>query len=415
MNLLPEKIGFRYSYARRGSNFIGLNAILAIIGISIGIAALIVVLSVMNGVVSEVRDRLLGMSAQVSLRSYESTGMIAPSFNPKDVLAQVPDVKAYAPYVQGQGLVGDGRAFQGILMQGVDPNQEGNVSSTFAALPKNVQAGLSSGSFNIVLGKGLANTLGLDTGSKITIIVPQMTASAAGILPRLKRFTVIGTFDSGHYQYDNSMVIINLDDARTLLQLPEGVTGYHLKIDDAMQAPHIRDRIQPLLPFGVYASDWSRDQAAYFGAVQTEKNAMFIILCLIIIVAAFGLLSSMYMVVTEKRRDIAILRTMGIKRAEIRRIFLMQGMMFGGLGTLIGVTLGIIISLNVPALMRLLEKMSGFKLPAQQYFISQLSAKIDPAVVIGVVMVTLVLTLLFSVIPAQIAAKTEPARALSHE
>ncbi len=413
MRLLPSKIGLRYSYSQRDSKFIGLNAILSITGITIGIAALIVVLSVMNGVVSEVRDKMLSMTAQVSIRS--TSGILSPQFDPAQYLQSVPEVKAIAPIVQGQGLIGDGQSFQGVLLQGVNPAEEGNVSETFTKIDPDARNALTPGSFGIILGEGLAYSLGAKPGDKITVIVPKVTSSAAGLLPRLKRFTLLGTFASGHYQYDNQMAIIDAEDARKLLQLPPGATSYRLKIDDPMRAPIVREKLNQVLPYGVYASDWSLDQSAYFSAVQTEKHAMFIILCLIVIVAAFGLLSSMYMVVTEKRRDIAILRTMGMTRAQIRQIFLTQGMVFGSLGTVLGVVLGIVISINVPSLMALLEKTTGFTLPAQMYFISELSAKIDPVVVISVSGVTMLLTLLFSVIPAQIAANTEPARALSHE
>lgn len=414
MAILPSKIGLRYSYARRGSNFIGLNAILAVIGITIGIAALIVVLSVMNGVVSDVRDKLLAMTAQVSLRPRFSE-TIAPDFAVADYLKKEPRIQAYAPYVQGQGLVGIGNNYQGILLHGLDPAQEGNISDTFNRIPEQARAVLQAGSWNIILGKGLAEQLNLFPGDKITIIVPKANTSAAGLMPRLKRFTYVGAFESGHYQYDHQYVMLHHADAATLLQLPEGASGYQIKIADAMQAPDIRKQLQTFLPPDVYASDWSLDQAVYFNAVQMEKNAMFIILCLIVMVAAFGLLSSMYMVVTEKRRDIAILRTMGMTRGQIAQIFISQGMVFGCIGTILGVSLGIVIALNVPSLMDLLQKMTGYEIPPQLYFVQQLSAKIEPAVVISISIITLVMTLLFSVIPAIIAARTEPARALSQE
>lgn len=415
MNILAHKIGFRYSYARRGSQFVGLNAILAIVGIAIGIAALIVVLSVMNGVMVQVRDKMLSMTAQVSLRSYSDDRMVPLDFDPKPYLSPITKIRAWAPYIQGQGLIGDGQSFQGVVLQGIDPTKEDKVSSTFAQLDEATRARLVAGEYGIILGKSMAEVLDAHLGDKITVIVPQVTASAAGLLPRLKRFTLLGTFSSGHYQFDNQMAWIHIADASKLLQLPDGISGYHIRIDDPMHAPLIRDQIQPHLPYGIFASDWSRDQSSYFSAVQTEKHAMFIILCLIVIVAAFGLLSSMYMVVTEKQRDIAILRTMGMTRAEIRKIFLTQGMVFGGLGMMIGLILGVVLSLNVPNVMNLLREWTGYELPAKMYFINELPAKIDPVVIIGVSVVTLILTLLFSVIPAQIAAKTEPARALSHE
>lgn len=415
MQLLPFKIGLRYSYARRGSQFIGLNAVLAIIGITIGIAALIVVLSVMNGVVSEVRDKMLSMTSHAALRSNDGTGVIPPEFDPGKYLNGVKDVVAYAPYVQGQGLIGDSERFQGVVLQGVDPKKEGGVSTVFHNLDPAVSQTLTPGSYHIILGQSLADKLGAKIGDKVTIIVPKITASAAGLLPRIKRFTLSGTFNSGHYQFDNQVALVNYQDAAKLLQLPPGVTGYHIMLTDPMKAPLISQALTPKLPLGIYASDWSRDHAAYFRAVQTEKNAMFIILCLIVMVAAFGLLSSMYMVVTEKRRDIAILRTMGMTRGQIGQIFLTQGMTFGMFGTLLGVGLGILIAVNVPNIMALLEKHSGYSLPAQMYLINELPAKIDPMVVLGISVVTLILTLLFSVIPALMAALIEPARALSHE
>lgn len=226
---------------------------------------------------------------------------------------------------------------------------------------------------------------------------------------------MIGTFHSGHAQFDSQVAIVNLHDAAKLLQLPDAPTSEIIMLDDPLKSPMVRDRLQKRLPEGTYASDWSRDQATYFSTVQTEKNAMFIILCLIILVAAFGLLSSMYMVVNEKRRDIAILRTMGMTRGRIRNIFLTQGMIFGSIGTALGIGLGIFISLNIPAIMGFLQRQTGYQLPKQMYLVDHLSASIDPHVVLGVSVVALLLTLLFSVIPAYIAARTEPARALSQE
>lgn len=414
MKTLPLKIGFRYSYARQGSRFIGLNSILAVVGITIGIAALIVVMSVMNGVSNDVREKLLAMTAQVSIRpAYGKT--IEPSFKPDEFIKADKRIIAAAPYVQGQGLIGNGDIFQGVLLHGIYPEEEIKISTAFARVDEVVRNELKHKSWNIVMGEGLINQLGVKVGDKITIVVPKVSASPAGLMPRMKRFTLIGSFSSGHYQYDHQLVMINAEDAKTLLQLDEGVGGYQIKIHNSLEAPQIRNDLQKKLPLSVYASDWSLDQAVYFNAVQMEKNAMFIILSLIVMVAAFGLLSSMYMVVSEKRRDIAILRTLGMTRGEIARIFLSQGMIFGILGTILGVSLGIIIALNVPYLMDLLEKMTGYHIPPQLYFISQLSAEIDPKVVFGISFITLAMTLIFSLIPAFIAAKVEPARALSIE
>ena len=358
---------------------------------------------------------MLSMTSHAMLRSNDGSGVIPPEFDPAPYLANIPELVAYAPYVQGQGLIGDSERFQGVVLQGVDPAQEGKVSQTFAKIDPEVTSQLEDGHFNLILGEVLAEKINAKVGDKVTIIVPQVTASAAGLLPRIKRFTLVGTFSSGHYSFDNGVALVNYHDAAKLLQLPDGVTGYHLMLHDPMQAPLVRERLAPELPYGVYASDWSVDNASYFSAVQTEKNAMFIILCLIVMVAAFGLLSSMYMVVTEKRRDIAILRTMGMTRRQIGQIFLTQGLTFGAVGTVLGVGLGILIAINVPAIMAFLERHTGYALPAQMYFINELPAKLDPAVISGISIVTLIMTLLFSVIPALMAARTEPARALSHE
>ena len=414
MSSLASRIGLRYSYARSGARFIGLNAILAIIGIAIGIAALIVVLSVMNGVMSKVRENMLSMTSHAVIRSYSDAPPIPFDFDASPYVQDVKGVTGWAPYVQGQGLIGDSQRFQGVVIQGVDPVEERKVSTVFAELPEEMTAQLEPGTFHAIIGQKMLNNLGAQPGDKISIIVPKITASAAGLLPRVKRFTVVGSFESGHHQFDSQVVLTNVQDAAKLLE-QDGLTGFHIMLEDALMAPHISQQISPTLPYGTYASDWSRDQASYFNAVQTEKTAMFIILSLIVIVAAFGLLSSMYMVVTEKRRDIAILRTMGMTRAQIRQIFLTQGLTFGGFGMVVGVILGIIITLNVPAIMDFIQRMTGYSLPAEMYFINELTVEIDPAVVIGISVVTLLLTLIFSVIPAQIAAKTEPARALSHE
>lgn len=412
---LSSRIGLRYSYARSGARFIGLNAVLSVIGIAIGIAALIVVLSVMNGVMSKVRENMLSMTSHANIRNYSNMPLMPFGFDISPYVRDVEGVIAWAPYVQGQGLIGDSERYQHVVIQGVDPKEEGKVSTVFAELPEPLTQTLQPGSFNAIVGEQMLAKLGAQVGDKISIIVPKITASAAGLLPRIKRFTVAGSFSSGHHQFDNQVLLTHIEDAAKLVD-QDGISGYHIMLDDALKAPQVSQIIHPRLPQGqLFASDWSRDQASYFNAVRTEKTAMFIILSLIVIVAAFGLLSSMYMVVTEKRRDIAILRTMGMTRGQIRQIFLTQGLTFGGFGMVVGVILGIVITLNVPAIMDFIQRMSGYSLPAEMYFINELTVEIDPVVVIGISVLTIVFTLLFSVIPAQIAAKTEPARALSHE
>lgn len=415
MKTLSLWIGVRYAKARSGSVFVGLNSLLSIIGIAIGIAVLIVVLSVMNGVMNQVRDRILSMYSHASIRSFIDVAPINKNFNPEQYLAKFKQVKGFAPYVQGQGLVGKNGQFSPVVIQGIDPNQEIKVSKVFANLPDNIRNKLASNDWNIVIGEGLQKSLDISIGDKLTIIVPQFTASAAGLLPRLKRFTVIGTFKSGHYQFDQSLIWANINNVAKLIDKPDIYTGFHIMLHDPLKAPEFNKELQKILPPELYASDWSQENASYFNAAQLEKNVMFIILCLIVIVAAFGLLSSMYMVVNEKKRAIAILRTMGFTRGQIRQVFLIQGLSFGLLGIIIGVVLGIVVSLYVPEIIDFTQKITGFSLAKDMYFLNQLTVNIDPLVVIGVSLVTLFFTLIFSIIPAQIAAKTEPARALSYE
>lgn len=411
---LGAQIGLRYSHARRGSRFVGLNAVLSVLGITIGIAALIVVLSVMNGVMSQVRNSVLSLTAHMTIRPLFSQTLDV-DFDPRPVLAQFPQITGVAPYTQGQGLVGVNGRFQGVLLQGVDPSQHGQVSTAFAQLPEETKALLAQDDFNIVLGDELVKQLKAEIGDKITIVVPQVSATAAGLLPRLKRFTLVGTFHSGNYQFDLGYSFISSQSAVKLFQLEGDYTGYQLMLKDPMEAPKLREAIAKQMPMNSFVSDWSLDNGTYFNAVELEKRAMFIILSLIILVALFSLLSTMYMVVTEKRRDIAILRTMGMNRRDILTIFTTQGMTFGVIGTVLGVALGVTLSLHIPELLDLLEKFGDVRLDKTMYFVENLSAQIEPVVVYSVAGLTLGFTLLFSIVPAWIAARTQPARALSQE
>ena len=411
---IASAIGLRYSHARRGSKFVGLNAILSVLGITIGIAALIVVLSVMNGVMTQVRNGVLSFTAHMTVRPF-GVQVIDRSFDPSAIFQKFPQITGWAPYVQGQGLIGSGDKFQGILLQGVDANRQGAVSTTFDKLPAAIKNQLTSDSFNIIIGDTLAEQINVKVGDKITVVVPLFSTTGAGLFPRLKRFTVVGTFHSGNQNFDSGYTFISSNNAATLFQLPEGYSGWQIMLKNPMDAEKIREDLRQQLPNYTYISDWTLDNASYFNAVQLEKNAMFIILSLIILVALFSLLSTMYMVVTEKRRDIAILRTMGMTRRDILRIFITQGMVFGAFGTVLGTLTGVFISLNVPYLMNKLEQISGVRIDKTMYFVESLSAEIDPTVVWGVAALTLGFTLIFSIVPALIAARTQPARALSAE
>lgn len=413
--MVPFRIGLRYSHARRGSRFIGLNTILSVLGITIGIASLIVVLSVMNGVMTQVRNGVLSFTSHVSIRPYADY-LIDKQFNPDEVLRDMPEIQAAAPYTQGQALIGSGERFQGILLQGVDAQRHGSVSSTFESLSAATkEALLQPDSFNIVLGHELVTQMNLNIGDKVTVMVPQLNTTGGGVFPRMKRFTLIDVFRSGNYQFDLGYAFSNSESVSKLMQLGDGYSGWQIMLNDPMDAPRVREALRQNWGSTFYFSDWSIDNANYFNAVQLEKNAMFIILSLIIIVALFSLLSTMYMVVTEKRRDIAILRTMGMNRRDVALIFTTQGMIFGLLGIVMGVILGIFISLNIPFLLDKIEQWSGIRIDKTMYMVENLSAQIEAVVIYQVVALTLLFTLLFSIVPALIAARTQPARALSQE
>lgn len=405
-------IGKRYVTATRGKGFVSFISIVSVFGIAMGIIALIVVLSVMNGVTSEVRDKILSMTAHAKIIG--STQPIARDTDLQPLIKGEESIVAAAPFIEGQALIGLGQSYTGVQVKGIVPSEEVHVSDALAKLGGEI-ATLAAGDFNVIIGKTLAHQIGIGVGEKITLVVPKTTMSAAGILPRIKRFTVSAVFDSGHYLYDTGLILINIDDAAKLFQRGNTIDGFQLKLDDLFGAQALTERLNSNLPVKFFAFDWTTQNKAYFDAVKTEKAAMFFILMIIVMVAAFNILSTLVMVVTDKQRDIAILRTIGATPGFVMRIFMIQGITLGVLGTLIGVIGGIAIASQVPNMMAFLESQFGFRLPAELYFISSLSPKIDPALVMLIAIASLALSFLATLYPAYKAATLQPARALAYE
>ncbi len=405
-------IGKRYVTATRGESSVSAFSIISIIGITLSIMALIIVMSVMNGVTSEVRDKILSMTAHTKIMSV-TDGLpkdtdIAPFIkNEKEVLAS-------APFIEGQALIGIGQSYNGVQVKGIDPNTEASVADALANMDNELKT-LTQGGFNVVIGQNLANQLGVGVGEKITIIVPKTTATAAGLVPRIKRFEVSAIFHSGHYLYDTGLILININDAAKLFQRGDTIDGFQLKLDDLFKAQDLVERLNTQLPSSMYSFDWTQQNKAYFDAVKAEKGAVFLILMIIMFVATFNILATLIMAVNNKRGDIAILRTIGMTPATIMRIFIIQGMTLNIIGTIIGIICGVLFSLYIPDMMSFAEKTFSWKLPSELYFISAIHPKIEVTFIAWVAFLSLLITFIFSLIPAYKAAKTQPARALAYE
>lgn len=407
-------IGKRYVTATRGKGFVSFISLISVIGVALGVIALIVVLSVMNGVTGEVKEKILAMTAHAKLTAAWRGNTIPADYDVSQYLNNK-EVLAYAPFTEGQGLIALQSTFLPVLIKGIDPALESTVSEAMLPIQSELNQ-LSANTFNIIIGKRIADMMGATVGDKITVIIPKASVTAAGMQPRLKRFTVVGVFESGHYTYDSSLALINLADATKLFQLEDGYQGYQLKLSDPINAPQISKQLnQELENTPLIVRDWTDENRNYFEAVKVEKAAMFFILMVIVIVAAINILSVLVMVVTDKQKDIAILRTLGVSPATITKIFVIQGTILGVIGTVIGVIGGILISKNVPVIMGLLEKHFGIQLPAELYFISHLNPRIDADLVALIAVCAIIISILFTIPPARKAAKTHPARALAYE
>jgi lipoprotein-releasing system permease protein len=371
------------------------------------------VLSVMNGFQKEVRDRMLSVLSHI-----EVSAVREPLIDWQTVAASAkknPRVIGAAPYVAGQAMLSYEDIVRGVLIRGIDPAEEGKVSEFVKTLVKGKLTDLAAGEFGIMIGKSLSNQLGVGVGDKLALIAPQGTLTPAGVVPRLRQFTVVGIFESGHYEYDSSLILTHIADAGKLFRV-DGVSGVRLVTDKMLEAPEIGQQIAATLPPNLIVRDWSRENRNWFAAVQIEKRMMFIILLLIIAVAAFNLVSMLVMTVTDKQSDIAILRTLGAPPSSIMKIFMVQGSAVGLLGTFAGVVLGILVALNVRSLTAFIEKLLGFQvLPSGVYFISYLPSDLHWEDVTFIAIVASILALLATIYPSWRASKTRPAEALRYE
>ena len=407
-------VGLRYTRAKRRNHFISFIALTSVMGIVLGVTALITVMSVMNGFEKEVRERILGMAAHAIISS--SGESLQDWRGLEKAAAQYPGVTGAAPFVEGQAMLNFGGQVSGALIRGVDPAAEPKVSEVGRKMVSGHLDALQPGSFEVILGRELATSLGVGVGDKVTVITPQATVTPAGILPRIKRFTVTGLFEVGMYEYDRSVALINMHDAALLFHLGDGVSGVRLKLADMYQAPQLARTLQAELPPGTLVTDWTRQHANYFSAVQQEKRVMFIILTLIVAVAMFNIVSALVMVVTDKQADIAILRTLGATPASIMGMFFVQGAVIGTLGTLLGMLGGVSLSLNVETIVPAIENLFGMHfLDPGVYYISTFPSDMRWRDVWQVCGMAFVLSLLATIYPSWRASRVQPAEALRYE
>lgn len=407
-------IGLRYTRAKRRNHFISFIALTSMLGIVLGVMALITVLSVMNGFEKELRDRILGVVAHATVS--EAGGALQDWSSLKSILVQRPHVLGAAPYIDGEGMLSASQGVSGTLIRGVIPGEESAVSDIGAKMVAGKLQSLQPGEFGIVLGKELALRLGAWVGDKVTLVTPQTTVTPAGIIPRLKRFTVVGIFNVGMYEYDNGLAVMNLADAAKLFRMGDAVSGLRLKLDDMLRAPVIARALAADLPPAYTVSDWTQSHVNFFRAVQMEKTVMFVILLLIVAVAAFNIVSTLVMIVRDKEADIAVLRTLGATPRSIMAIFIVQGSVIGVVGTLLGGIGGVLLALNVESIVPFIEHLFGVEfLSAEVYYINELPSDLQWPDVIKICGVSLVLSLVATLYPAWRAARTQPAEALRYE
>ena len=408
-------VGLRYIRAKRRNQFISFISFSSMLGIALGVTALITVLSVMNGFITELRERILGMASHVTISGYE--GELKDWRNVADqVLVSQPRVVGLAPYIRSEGMLTFGQEVSGTIIRGILPGEEPQVSNVWEKMLQGQLSDLKEGQYNIILGKGLARSLGVLVGEKVTLVTPQAMTTPAGILPRLKRFTVVGVFEVGHNDYDTAMAFMHIKDAAKLFRMSDNVTGIRLKLDDLFQAPWVRQDLSKTLPGLYWLSDWTLQHANFFRAVNIEKRMMFFILMLIVAVAAFNIMASLVMVVTDKQADIAILRTLGAKPRSIMFIFLIQGAVIGVIGNVLGAIGGVSLALNVETVVPFIEGLFGVDfMPADVYYISDFPSELHWDDVTQITVVAFLLSVLFTIYPAWRAARTQPAEALRYE
>ncbi len=407
-------LALRYTRAKKRTHFISFITLTSILGITLGVTALITVLSVMNGFQSELRRRILGMTSHVTVTGYD--GKLRDWRALAGRLQDRPHVVGSAPFVEAQVMLSFDRRVSGSMLRGVLPEREAQVSAVTERMTAGRMTDLQPGRFGIVLGAELARYLGVWLGDKVTVITPRITTTPAGILPRLKRFTVVGVFEVGMYEYDRNMALVHIEDAARLLRLGDAVSGLRLKLDDLFLAPKVTMSLLEFLGPGYFVTDWTRLHSNFFRAVQMEKRIMFIILMLIVAVAAFNIVSTLVMVVTDKRADIAILRTQGMTPGAVMAVFVLLGSIIGLVGTLAGVAGGVALALNVETIVPAIERLFGVHfLAADVYYISELPSELHWEDVWRIAVMAYLLSLLATLYPAWQASRIKPAEELRYE
>lgn len=410
-------LGWRFTRAKkdaRKNHFISFISAVSMLGIALGVAALIIVLSVMNGFQKEVRDRMLAVVSHVEIVPSAAAQLL----DWKDLGARAlatTGVLSYAPYVAEQALLVKGDVMRGTLVRGIDPSLEGSVAEFATQLPLSLTQALVPGRFGVILGDEMAQAMGVGQGDALVLVTPSGEMTPAGVLPRMKQLRVLGLFHSGHYEFDASLVLLNIEDAKRLFRLT-GPTGLRLKLEHPQEAKAKAEELQNVLGAEFFVSDWTRQNKTWFAAVQVEKRMMFIILTLIVAVAAFNLVSTLVMTVTDKLADIAILRTLGAGPASIMAIFMIQGSLVGIVGTLSGLGLGVLVAFNIDVIVPFIEHLLGTSfLPKDIYFISSMPSDPRASDIVPIVLISLALSLLATLYPSWRASRVKPAEALRYE
>ena len=410
-------LGWRYTRAGRATRrngFISFISGVSMLGIGLGVAALIIVLSVMNGFQKEVRDRMLGVVSHIEI--FAPNGAALPDVARTLAEARAnPQVIGAAPFIATQALLARGEDMKGTIVRGIDPALEPEVTELAGTLKNTALTHLIPGEFGVVLGNELARSLGVREGDKVTLVAPSGQVTPAGVVPRLKQMTVVGTFDSGHYEYDSALLMMHTDDAAKIFRF-EGPTGIRLKLKDLNQAREVGVELSRSLSGDLLIRDWTRQNRNWFAAVQLEKRMLFIILTLIVAVAAFNLVSTLVMTVTDKRADIAILRTLGASPRSIMGIFVVQGALVGVIGTLAGLALGLLVAFNIDVIVPALEQMLGASfLPRDIYLISRMPSEPQSGDIMPITIISLVLAFAATLYPSWHASRVNPAEALRYE
>jgi lipoprotein-releasing system permease protein len=407
-------LGLRYTRAKRRNGFISFISLSSMLGIALGVTALITVMSIMNGFQDELRSRILGMTSHMTVM--EPDQKLSNWEKLYKEVTKLPHVVGAAPNVMAQGMMTHGGEVQGVVVRGIVPQLEPQVSDIDSKMIAGRLLDLEVRPYGMIIRSELAAKLGVSVGDKMTLIAPQGSITPMGILPRLKRFTVVGIFHAGMYEYDSGLTLINLKDAQKVFKMKDRVSGLQLKLDDLFKVGVVRIEIANRIDQPLYVRDWTQEHANFFKAINMEKKMMFIVLALIIMVAAFNIVSTMVMVVTDKQRDIAVLRTLGASPMSIQWIFMTQGLIIGLIGGVLGLLGGVGLSLNIKTIVPFIENAFGFKFfPADIYYISEVPSKLDWNDVWSVTILAFMLTLLATLYPAWRASRVQPAEALRYE